>query len=139
MLAARTAGCAPWTNARYRRAVASPVVRAHEWDGSTWDDPSEERLETLLAYMNLTHCFVIVERLDREPVGHHYIQVYLNDDFSYALEYREGAPDKHFQAHIDAQPEIVGVEPVARVVIDWAFDRPGWRDALPWRPWSSED
>jgi len=116
--------------------MATPVVRAIEADGRSWDDPSQERLHDLLADMNLTYRFVIVERVDREPAGQHFMQVYLNDDFSYQVEYSEGSADQHFQAHVARQPEIIGVEPVARVVSDWAFDRPGWRDALPWRPWS---
>jgi hypothetical protein len=116
--------------------MAIPLVRAIEWDGRSWDDPSEERLHDLLADMNLRYRFVIVERLDREPAGQHYMQVYLNDDFSYQVEYREGGADKHFQAHVAEQPELIGVDPVARIVIDWAFDRPGWREALPWAPLS---
>jgi hypothetical protein len=113
-----------------------PAVRAIESDGHSWDDPSEERLHDLLADMNLWHRFVIVERAGREPTGQHYMQVYLNDDLSYLVEYREGSADQHFQARIARQPDMIGVDPVARVVSDWAFDRPGWRDTLPWTRWS---
>jgi hypothetical protein len=116
--------------------MSHPVVRAIEWDGTTWEDPSEEVLGDLLADMNLSWRFVIVERLDREPEGQHYMQVYLNDDFSYQVEYREGGPDRHFQAHVPPQPGIIGCNPVARVLRAWAFDRPGWREALPWAAWS---
>ncbi|WFR71246.1 hypothetical protein P9209_18805 [Prescottella defluvii] len=48
--------------------------------------------------MSLTCRFVVVRRLDLEPAGQHYMQVYLNDDMSYDVEYREGGPDRHFQA-----------------------------------------
>ncbi|MEW2330699.1 hypothetical protein AB0880_23130 [Micromonospora chersina] len=115
--------------------MAEPVVRAREAGGQVWDDPSEKTLYKALAYMNLRYPFLIVERLDLEPAGQHYMQVYLNDDMSYQVEYREGGEDKHFEAHVPAQPEVIGVEPVAKVLADWAFDRPGWRDALPWEPW----
>ncbi|MER5804919.1 hypothetical protein [Streptomyces mirabilis] len=78
--------------------MATPVLRAIEWDGTSWDDPSDEQLHDLLADMSLTWRFVVVQRLDLEPVGQHYMQVYLNDDLSYRVEYREGGPDRHFHA-----------------------------------------
>ncbi|WP_369200683.1 hypothetical protein [Streptomyces sp. PU-14G] len=113
----------------------APALRATEWDGTVWDDPSEDQLHDLLADMNLRFRFVVVERPGREPAGHHYMQVHLNDDFSYRVEYREGGPEHHFQAHVPAQPEILRPEPVAGVLQAWAFDRPGWREALDWAPW----
>jgi hypothetical protein len=119
--------------------MAGPVIRAIEWDGKSWDDPSEDALHDLLADMNLRYRFVIVTRLDLEPEGQHFMQVYLNDDFSYQVEYREGSEDRHFQAHVPRQPEVIGCEPVARVLQDWAFDRAGWREALPWTPWPDQD
>lgn len=98
------------------------------------DDPTEEALHDLLADMNLSHPFVIFERLDREPVDQHYMQVYLNDDLSYQVEYREGGADKHFQAHVPRLGDVIGPGPVVKVMIDWAHDRGGWREALPWAP-----
>ncbi|MEW1721096.1 hypothetical protein [Streptomyces sp. NPDC093109] len=115
--------------------MTKPVLRATEWDGTSWDDPSEVQLHDLLADMNLRWRFVIVERLDLEPAGQHYMQVYLNDDLSYQVEYREGGPDRHFQAHVPREHELFSLEPVADVLQDWAFGRPGWREALPWVPW----
>ncbi|MFJ8645724.1 hypothetical protein ACIRNI_06335 [Streptomyces sp. NPDC093546] len=119
--------------------MTPPVVRAIEWDGTAWDDPSDERLHDLLADMNLTWRHVIVERLDREPADQHYIQVYLNDDLSYQVEYREGGPAHHFQAHVPRLHEVFAVEPVAEVVSDWARGGTAWRTALPWTPWAPVD
>ncbi|MGW3086158.1 hypothetical protein [Streptomyces sp. NPDC001108] len=116
--------------------MSSPMIRAVEATGKTWDDPSEEALHDLLADMSLTWRFVVVNRLGAEPAGQHYIQVYLNDDMSYQVEYREGGPDRHFQATVPRDQGPFSVEPVARVVQDWAAGRPGWREALPWAPWS---
>ncbi|MFH9085176.1 hypothetical protein [Streptomyces sp. NPDC017673] len=107
--------------------MTAPVIRAIEWDGTAWDDPSADQLHDLLADMSLTWRFVIVERLDREPAGHHCMQVCLNDDLSYRVEYREGGPDRHFQARVPREHEVFAVEPVAEVVQAWAFERPGWR------------
>jgi hypothetical protein len=114
--------------------MATPVLRAIEWDGTSWDDPSDDQLHDLLADMSLTWRFVVVERLDLEPTGQHYMQVYLNDDLSYQVEYRDGGPDKHFQAHVPRTHEAFAVEPVAELLQDWANSRPGWREALPWAP-----
>ncbi|MFE7332073.1 hypothetical protein ACFU8W_45840 [Streptomyces sp. NPDC057565] len=116
--------------------MATPVLRAIEWDGTPWDDPSEEQLQDLLADMSLTWRIVVVERLDLEPAGQHYMRVYLNDDLSYQVEYREGGPDKHFQALVPREHSVFAVEPVAEVLQNWAFGRPGWREALPWTPWA---
>ncbi|MEU2118534.1 hypothetical protein ABZ567_23495 [Streptomyces sp. NPDC016459] len=116
--------------------MAAPVLQAIEADGTTWDDPSEDRLHDLLADMSLTWRFVVVRRLDVEPVDQHYMQVYLNDDLSYRVEYREGGPDRHFQAWVPRTHEVFAVEPVAEVVQNWAFGRPGWREALSWTLWS---
>ncbi|TDC38153.1 hypothetical protein E1211_08155 [Micromonospora sp. 15K316] len=115
--------------------MAGPVVRAREAGGQVWDDPSETTLHDALADLNLTWRFLIVERLDLEPAGQHYMQVFLNDDLSYQVEYREGGEDKHFQAHVPRQPVVIGVEPIAKVLADWASGGPGWREALPWEAW----
>lgn len=90
--------------------------------------------------MNPRHRFVIVERLDAEPEGHHYMQVYLNDDDSCDVEFREGGPDRHFRARVALSDDLFdpGHELVGRVLTGWAFGRPGWREALPWVPWTGE-
>lgn len=115
--------------------MLKPVLLVVEAGGRTVDDPTEEVLHDLLSEMNLSHRFVILERLDLEPVDQHYIQVYLNDDLSYQVEYREGSADKHYQAHVPRLHEVFGPEePTAKVMMDWAHDRQGWREALPWTP-----
>lgn len=58
-----------------------------------------------------------------------------DDDLSYRVEYREGGPDRHFQAWAPRGHGAFGPEPVARVVRDRALGRPGWREALAWVPW----
>ena len=112
------------------------LIRAFEAGGKSVDDPSYEEVHDLLADMNLSHPFVIVERRDREPVDQHFIQVYLHDDMSHQVEYREGSEKLHFQAHVPAQGDVIGVEPIAKVVADWMRDGDTWRTALPWTPWS---
>lgn len=111
-----------------------PVIRAVEAGGNAVDDPTYVEVHDLLADMNLSHPYVIVERRDREPAGHHYMQVYLNDDLSYQVEYREGREELHFQAHVPSQGPVIGPEPVAKVIDDWMRDGVAWRTALPWTP-----
>ncbi|MEV4329777.1 hypothetical protein AB0K02_04430 [Streptomyces sp. NPDC049597] len=111
-----------------------PVIRAVEAGGRAVDDPTCVEVHDLLADMNLSHPYVIVERRDREPAGHHYMQVCLNDDFSYQVEYREGREELHFQAHVPAQGPVIGPEPVAKVIDDWMRDGDAWRTALAWTP-----
>ncbi|MFF9341548.1 hypothetical protein ACF1CG_17630 [Streptomyces sp. NPDC014773] len=115
--------------------MLKPVLRAVEESGRTVDDPTEEVLHDLLAEMSLSHRFVILDRLDLAPVGQHYIQAYLNDDLSYQVEYRAGSADKHYQAHVPRLHDVFGPEALtAKVMMDWAHDRQGWREALPWTP-----
>ncbi|MEU7876452.1 hypothetical protein [Dactylosporangium sp. NPDC049140] len=114
--------------------MAEPTVRATDASGKTWDDPDATALHDALADLNLRWRFLIVSRLDREPAGQHYMQAYINDDWSYQVEYRDGGADRHFEAYVPPQNELVGPEPVARVLAAYAADRPGWRNALDWRP-----
>ncbi|MBT2364952.1 hypothetical protein J7E88_06350 [Streptomyces sp. ISL-10] len=95
------------------------------------DDPTYVEVHDLLADMNLSYPFVIVERTDREPVDQHFIQVHFNDDLSYQVEYRE---ELHFQAHVPSQGPVIGPEPVAKIIDDWMRDGDTWRTALPWTP-----
>ncbi|MFC1415810.1 hypothetical protein [Streptacidiphilus cavernicola] len=114
--------------------MTAPALRAIEWDGTSWDDPSDDQLHDLLADMSLTWRLVVVERLDLEPAGQHYMQGYLNDDLSCQVEYRDGGPDRHFYAHAPRTHEVFAMDPVAEVLQDWARGRPGWRQALAWSP-----
>lgn len=116
------------------RTVTTPVVRVIEWSGKSWDGPSETALHDLLADLDLTHRHLVVERLDLEPAGQHFMRVHLNDDLSHHVEYRDG--ERRFQAQVPRQPDVIGVGPVAAVLADWAFGRQGWREALHWVPLS---
>jgi hypothetical protein len=120
------------------RVVTKPVARVIEWSGKSWDGPSEAALHALLADLDLAHRHLVVERLDLEPAGQHYMRVHLNDDLSHLVELREGGPERHFQALVPRQPDVIGVGPVAAVLADWAHDQPGWREALHWVPLSMD-
>lgn len=118
--------------------MVRPILRATTAFGTSFDDPSEDDLFDLLSEMNLRGPFVVVERLDREPAGQHFMQACLNGDKSCRVEFREGAPDRHFHATVPGPFDMSGHFVVARVLKGWAYDRPGWREALPWAAAPSE-
>jgi hypothetical protein len=108
------------------------------------DNPSAENLYDLLAEMNFRYPFLIVEHQGLLPAHQHYIQVHLDLDIDpkkgrgYFVEYRDGGPDRHFRATArDDEPWgsvfSPAFEQVAKVVQDWAFQRGGWREAMPWQ------
>jgi hypothetical protein len=112
--------------------MGQAITQVEDAAGERIDNPSERQLHDMLSHMNLRWRYVILSRYDKKPADQHYIQVYLNDDFSYHLEYRDGGPDRHFQTLIPAQPDPIGCEPVARVMYGWATDRPDWKGGLTW-------
>lgn len=96
--------------------------------GETWDDPSEDLLFELLSDMERGgEQFLIVDRL-ADGTGQTFAQVLCTDAGTYRVEYREGGEDRHFQAATEDK------RLVHDVICRWAFELPGWRDALPWQP-----
>src|SRR5512145_3415676 len=96
-----------------------------------WDDPSEEQIFDLVSELNRRHRFLILDRVGAEE---QYMQVQLSNDLGrYEVEYREGGPRAHYAAMVSRDDEFTAHETVAKVLALWAFEREGWRDALPWR------
>lgn len=114
--------------------MPTPVLRLITAAGESHDEPSWETVADALSEMNTRYRFVILERLDREPADQHYMQVYMNDDHSCQVEYREGSADRHYQAHVPAPPEVERYQAIATLMNDWGHDRPGWRTAVDWEP-----
>lgn len=65
--------------------------------------------------------YFIVEWADQD-----YIQVWLDDDGVYQLEYREDGPESHFVVHTD------DAELVIRTMWAWAIRDDSWRTAVDW-------
>lgn len=57
-----------------------------------------------------------------------YAQTYRNDDGSWDVEFREGAPERHFHARTTDRTLV------ERFLWEWTLSRPGWRDLLPFKP-----
>jgi len=88
-------------------AVVIPYVNAQLLDhlvrNPTWPDPESP--------------FVIIER-DDSGDEENYIQMYLNDDGSYQLEYREGSFERHFGFET-TDPQLVSAAMWAWVTLDY--------------------
>lgn len=69
--------------------------------------------------------FLVVQRVPDLPDV--YIQVLREADGEYALEHRDGGPDRHFQVRLSS------AEPVVAAMAGWAAGSPGWDDGLTWR------
>ncbi|WP_051371594.1 hypothetical protein [Streptomyces sp. 142MFCol3.1] len=113
-------------------------LRVTDEVGETWDDPTEEQLQRLYAGLNLRCRFLVLERLDTPDGDDSYLQIFLNDDLTMAVEYRDGGPDSHHRADVPLSAERGGDEIVIPVLVGWAFRREGWRGALPWVRWDVE-
>jgi hypothetical protein len=109
-----------------------PRLRATEASGDSWDDPDDDKLTALVGDLDAGNRFLVVERHDRASVWQHYLQVYVSDDGAYAVEFREGGPERHFRAHT---PDPVRA---AKTLVAWASDDPAWKDGLTWQPWDGD-
>jgi hypothetical protein len=108
--------------------MTEPVLRALTGSGQTWDDPSEDLLFDLLSDIEAgEEEFLIVERAS-DTTGQTYAQVRRTDDGLYQVEHRDGSPRQHFQAFTPDK------RLAHSLITAWAFELPGWREALPWKP-----
>ncbi|WP_143230803.1 DUF2199 domain-containing protein [Actinosynnema sp. ALI-1.44] len=118
--------------------MAQRILVRVEGMEQAWADPSEEQLFDLISELNLRNQYMIVDRVGA-PNDQYYIQLRISDELDfYDIEYRDGSPDTHFTAVVDRDNEFAAQELVSRVITQWAFERDGWREALPWRPWTPE-
>jgi hypothetical protein len=70
--------------------------------------------------------FLVVQRIPDLPEV--FVQVWHEDGGDYALEHRDGAPDRHFQAALDRP------EPVVAAMTRWARSEDEWGSGLDWTP-----
>ncbi|MFB9836433.1 hypothetical protein [Actinoallomurus acaciae] len=104
------------------------ALRAETAAGRSYDAPSEALLFRLLGELGPGNQFLVVDRVDA-PGGQHYMQVYREVDGTYVVEYREGAPERHFET------VATDLRTTLAVLTGWADDATGWRDACEWRQW----
>ena len=112
--------------------MGGPALRAETADGTSYDDPSAALLRRLLGELAPGNQFLVIDRLDAVN-DEHYMQVYREGHGIYAVEYREGAADHHFEAMAGDLHEVHDV------LTGWAAGAPGWREIFDWRPWPDRD
>lgn len=112
--------------------MGGPGLRAETARGESYDGPSDALLFRLLDELGPGNQYLIVDRTDA-PDHQHYMQVYREGDGTFAIEYREGAPDRHFET-------LTGdVREVRDTLSGWASGATGWRKTLRWRRWPGAD
>lgn len=95
--------------------MTDPVLRAITPE-TTYDDPSEDLLFMLVEEIEQgTTEFLIVERLS-DPSSQTYAQTIRESDGSYAVEKREGGPDRHFRVLV---PDF---RTAHELLTAWAFE-----------------
>ena len=111
-------------------------IRIYNEANTSIDAPTVEQVYDMLDGLALDCRFVLAERSDRAPSDQHFIQVYLEDDLSTALEYREGDEAHHFGAHL--APETA-IETLTGIVWSWIVEDGAWRAAIDWLPLEQHD
>lgn len=106
--------------------MGGPGLRAETACGQSYDAPSDALLFRLLDELGPGNQYLIVDRLD-VPGGGHYMQVYREADGTFAVEYREGAAQRQFEA---VTTDLVRVRDALSA---WAAGAAGWREAFDWR------
>lgn len=68
---------------------------------------------------------LVLERVEEKP-GDWYVQVWLREDNTFQLEYRDGVPSEHYQTR------TISREKAAEAMIGWMKHDPVWKDAFQW-------
>ncbi|ARF59398.1 DUF6891 domain-containing protein [Streptomyces gilvosporeus] len=95
--------------------------------GPDLERPTEAELAALLRRIGADDDhFAVVERIPGEDQV--FLQTWREGDGPFAVEYRDGGPERHFSA------ECTDADRVIAVFADWARGGETWRTALEWRP-----
>ncbi|MFI1279441.1 hypothetical protein ACH4U5_01525 [Streptomyces sp. NPDC020858] len=102
------------------------MLRARDEHGRLVGNPKPSALSRMVANLGRGNAFVIVERVDDGADGDWYVQVWLRDDNTYQLEFREGTAAEHYQTRTISQDGVIAA------LSGWAEGRPDWKDAFMW-------
>ncbi|MET9297265.1 hypothetical protein [Streptomyces sp. NPDC003077] len=87
--------------------------------------PSAAELTALLCRIGAADDhFVVAERIPEE--AHEFLQTWREEDGSYEVEHRDGAPDRHFRLELTDPAEV------AALFLAWARGEKSWRTAHAW-------
>ncbi|WIY01505.1 hypothetical protein QRX60_47060 [Amycolatopsis mongoliensis] len=103
-----------------------PVPLLSACDGSRVEHPDAAAIEAAVGRLSPRNWFLVLDR------GDHYVQVSLGERAAtrpgwYALEHRDGLPDRHFRAEVAERAGIV------RALIGFAAGEDAWRQAFDWQ------
>ncbi|AYC40183.1 hypothetical protein DWG14_04434 [Streptomyces griseorubiginosus] len=104
---------------------ALPMLIATNSRGHAVKRPSKPKIGTMLADLDQGD-HLLLERQDENEEGNWYIQVLFRETNTYQLEYRDGVPAEHYQT------QTVSQEKVLQALLDWAADKPAWREGFMW-------
>ncbi|MET8292023.1 hypothetical protein ABZV80_43940 [Streptomyces sp. NPDC005132] len=102
------------------------MLQARDEHGRRVANPKASALSQMVANLGRGNAFVIIERIDDEADGDWYVQVWLRDDNSYQLEFRDGAAAEHYQTRTISQDKVIAA------LSGWAEGHPEWKDAFMW-------
>lgn len=80
----------------------------------------------MVANLGRGNAFVIVERVENASEGEWYAQVWLRDDNTYQVEFRDGTAAEHYQTLTVSQEKVIDA------LIGWAENRQNWKDTFTW-------
>ncbi|MDX3195886.1 hypothetical protein PV458_46440 [Streptomyces sp. MN03-5084-2B] len=103
-----------------------PVLVLSACDGSRIEDPGAAAIEAALERLSPENWFAVLDR------GDHYVQAGFGEQAAtrrgwFALEHREGLPDRHFRAEVAVRSRIV------RAFTGFAAGDDSWRQEFDWR------
>ncbi|MEV8530196.1 hypothetical protein AB0451_40060 [Streptomyces sp. NPDC052000] len=101
------------------------MLQARDEHGRQVRNPGPVALSRMVANLGRGNA-LIVERLDDEVAGDWYVQVWLRDDNTYQLEFRDGTAAEHYQTRTISQEKVIAA------LNGWAKGRPAWKDAFMW-------
>ncbi|MDP5309974.1 hypothetical protein P8A21_03165 [Streptomyces poriferorum] len=102
------------------------MLQARDEHGRRVGNPKTPALSRMVANLGRGNAFVIVERVDAEADSDWYVQVWLRDDNTYQLEFRDGTAAEHYQTRTISQDKVIAA------LSGWSEGRPEWKDTFMW-------
>ncbi|MGW8779483.1 hypothetical protein ACWGNM_15635 [Streptomyces sp. NPDC055796] len=102
------------------------MLQASDERGRRVRNPKASALSQMVANLGRGNAFVVVEKVDDEADGDWYVQVWLRDDNTYQLEFRDGTAAEHYQTRTISQEKVIAA------LSGWAEGDPEWKDAFMW-------
>ena len=107
--------------------LSKPFLRAATGNGAEFVDPSEDALFMMVEDVMRDDDHLIVESL-LDPGGTTYTQAIQEEDGRWRVEVRNGPRETHVCTIVE------DYRAAHALLTGWAFDVPGWADAMTWEP-----